>query len=76
VPKYRFKILKGPVKIEVGACIREFTMHRKRIIEELNIQEDHVHLLVKVPPKLSISDYIETVKGRSAIRIFTRIFHE
>ncbi len=72
VPKYRFRILKGPVKIEIETCIREFTERSECIIEELNIQEDHVHILVKVPLKLSISDYIGTVKGRSAIRIFSK----
>jgi len=39
-------------------------------VEELNVQEDHVHLLVKVPPKVSISDLVGTLKGRTAIRIF------
>jgi putative transposase len=72
VPKYRFRILKGEVKSEIEACIKEFTVHSKCIIEELNVQEDHVHLLVKVPPKISISNYVGTVKGRSAIRVFSK----
>jgi putative transposase len=41
-------------------------------VEELNIQADHVHLLVSVPPKVSISKLMGTVKGRTAIRIFRR----
>ena len=39
---------------------------------ELNIQIDHVHLLVKIPPKVSISDFVGTVKGRTAIRVFSK----
>jgi len=39
---------------------------------ELNIQIDHVHLIVMVPPKISISDYLGIVKGRTAIRVFNR----
>ena len=39
---------------------------------ELNVQLDHVHLLVKVPPKVSISQLMGVVKGKSALRIFTR----
>jgi putative transposase len=39
---------------------------------ELNVQLDHVHLLVKVPPKVSISQLMGTVKGKSALRVFTR----
>ena len=40
-------------------------------IVELNIQLDHMHLLVKVPPKLSISEVMGVLKGRTAIRLFT-----
>jgi putative transposase len=41
-------------------------------VVELNIQIDHVHLLAMVPPKVSISDYVGILKGRSAIRVFNR----
>jgi putative transposase len=39
---------------------------------ELNIQVDHVHLLAMVPPKVSISDFVGTIKGRTAIRVFNK----
>lgn len=41
-------------------------------VVELNVQPDHVHLLVKVPPKVSISQLIGAVKGKAALRVFTR----
>lgn len=41
-------------------------------VVELNVQSDHVHLLVKVPPKVSISHLLGVVKGKSALRLFTR----
>ena len=41
-------------------------------VVELNIQNDHVHLLVKVPPKVSISQLVGTVKGWTALRLFTK----
>ena len=41
-------------------------------IVELNVQNDHVHLLVMVPPKISISDYIGKLKGRTAIRVLNK----
>ena len=72
VPKYRFKILKGSVKEEVEKSIRIFSERLKCEIVELNVQEDHVHLLVMVPPNVSISNYIGTIKGKSAIRIFNQ----
>lgn len=42
------------------------------VIEEINIQEDHVHLLVMISPKLSISAYVGRVKGKWAIKIFCK----
>ena len=72
VPKYRFRILKNEVKAEVEECIRMFSEQLGCKIEELNVQEDHVHLLVMVPPKISLSSYVGTLKGRSAIRVFTK----
>ena len=45
------------------------------MIEELKVQEDHVHLLIMVPPKVSISDIVGILKGRTAIRIFNRFKH-
>ncbi len=72
VPKYRFRILEGNVAIEVSNCIRAFTEQKHCEIVELNIQNDHVHLLVMVPPKVSISDYVGMVKGRTAIRVFNK----
>ena len=53
-------------------CIRMFSEQLGCKIEELNVQEDHVHLLVMVPPKISLSSYVGTLKGRSAIRVFTK----
>ena len=44
-------------------------------VVELNVQIDHVHLLVMIPPKISVSDYVGTVKGRTAIRLFNRFQH-
>jgi len=38
----------------------------------MNVQVDHVHIIVMVPPKTSISEYVGTVKGRTAIRVFNK----
>lgn len=72
VPKYRFRILTGKVKEEVEKVIRLESERNNCIIEEMNIQDDHVHLLVMVPPKISISTYVGILKGRSAIRVFLK----
>ena len=71
-PKYRYRILKGEIKIEVEHCIKAFSEQKGCIIEELNVQEDHVHLVLMVPPKVSISDMVGIFKGRTAIRLFNK----
>ncbi len=72
VPKYRYRILSGTIAEEVGRCIRTFVEQKKAEVVELNVRLDHVHLLVLVPPKISISDFMGIVKGRTAIRIFNK----
>lgn len=71
-PKYRYRILTGPVAQEVSNCIRAFSEYLKCEVTELNVQADHVHVLVMIPPKLSVSNYVGTVKGRTAIRVLNR----
>ena len=72
VPKYRFRILTGKVAEEVETCIRAFSEQQSCEVVEINVQADHVHLLSLVPPKVSISGYVGTLKGRTAIRIFNK----
>ena len=69
VPKYRYRVLDGLIGHETGKCIRIFSEQAKCEVQELNVQRDHVHMVVMVPPKLSISELMGRVKGRSAIRI-------
>ena len=72
VPKYRHRILGGEIGREVGECIRTFSAQKEVEIIEMNIQPDHIHLVVMIPPKVSISDYCGIVKGRTAIRVFNK----
>ena len=70
VPKYRLRILKGDIKELVDHDIRMLCEWKDCEVEELNVQEDHVHLLVSVPPKVSISKLMGTLKGKIAIKLF------
>ena len=72
VPKYRYRILEGTVKEEVFNCIQVFASRLGCGVDELNIQKDHVHMIVKVVPKVSVSQLMGTVKGRTAIRVFKK----
>lgn len=71
-PKYRLRILEGDVAHEVSHCVRSFSDQKKCEVNELNVQKDHVHLIVMIPPKLSVSDYMGIIKGRTAIRVFNK----
>ena len=72
VPKYRYRVLSGQIGQEVENCISAFSEQLSCEIIKLNVQIDHVHLLVMVPPKVSISGYVGTIKGRTAIRVLNR----
>ncbi|GAA3563749.1 IS200/IS605 family transposase [Snuella lapsa] len=70
VPKYRLRILKGTIKTLVERDIRSLCEWKGCEVQELNIQEDHVHLLVSVPPKVSISKLMGILKGKIVIKLF------
>ena len=72
VPKYRHRILKGELAKDVENLIRAYSNQQKCEIIELNVQIDHVHLLVMIPPKISISTYVGMLKGRIAIRVLNK----
>jgi len=71
-PKYRFRILKGKIAKEVYRSIYVFCNMKKCTVVELNVQVDHVHLVVRTPPSLSVSDLMGVLKGRTAIRLFNK----
>ncbi len=70
VPKYRFRVLKGAIKELVEHDIKMLCQWKSCEVEELSLQEDHIHLLVSVPPKVSISKLMGTLKGKIAIKLF------
>lgn len=65
----------GEIGIEVENCIRSFSEKQYSEIIEFNVRMNHVHLLSMVPPKISISDYVGTVKGRTVIRVLNKYKH-
>ena len=70
VPKYRLRILKGNIKELVAKDIQSLCSWKSCEVQELNVQEDHIHLLVSVPPKVSISKLMGILKGKIAIKLF------
>lgn len=70
VPKYRFRILTGQIKTLVESDIRMLCEWKGCEVEELNVQIDHIHLVVSIPPKVSVSVLLGTLKGKIAIKMF------
>ena len=72
VPKYRYRILTGPIREWVHEGIQSICSYTGCEVTQLNVQQDHVHLIVMVPPKLSISDFMGRLKGQTSIKLFKR----
>ena len=69
-PKYRYRILRGELGKTVRDIIRQLCEWKKIEILEGNIQIDHIHLVLEIPPKYSISEAVGFLKGKSAIKLF------
>jgi len=72
IPKYRRKILYGNIKKDVGEILRKLCEMKKVELVEGRICKDHIHMYVSIPPKLSISEFMGYLKGKSALMIFDR----
>jgi len=72
-PKYRYKILDEVVSKYVYQEIYRLSNQKDGIeILELNVQPDHVHLIVWIPPKYAVSKIVGYLKGKLALRLFDR----
>ena len=69
VPKYRKKILYGKIRKFLGPQFHELASHRSCTILEGHMVQDHVHMLIKIPPKYAVSEVIGYIKGKSAIAV-------
>lgn len=69
-PKYRFRVLFGEVKQLVEHDMKMLCEWKGCEVIELNVQVDHVHAVVSIPPKVSVSELMGTLKGKLAIKIF------
>ena len=71
-PKYRRKVIYNEIKKDVGEIIRKLCNEMKVEIIEAEACPDHIHLLVSIPPYMSISQFVGTLKSKSALMIFDR----
>ena len=64
-PRYRRKVIYGALKKEIGAIIRELCNRKGIEIIEAECCTDHIHMLVRIPPKYSVSEIMGYIKGKS-----------
>lgn len=63
IPKYRKRVLRGPLARQLYELLRQCAEMNQWTIEELNVQVDHVHLLVQLPPKEAVAHAMQLMKG-------------
>jgi putative transposase len=69
IPKCRRKALFGELRREIGPVFRELARQKECRVEEGHIMPDHIHILLSIPPKYSVSQIMGFIKGKSAIHI-------
>jgi putative transposase len=70
-PKYRYKVLEGKTEVLVRNELYKLCSQKDQIqVEEINIQSDHVHLIISLPPKYSVSETMGWLKGKLAMKLF------
>ena len=71
-PKYRRREIYGQLKADIGEIIRKLCKEKKVEIIEAEACANHIHLLVSIPPYLSIAQFVGFLKGKSSLMIFDR----
>ncbi len=71
-PKYRRMVFYGQKRREIGAILRQLCEWKKVEIIEAEVCPDHIHMLVKIPPKESVSGFIGYLKGKSSLLIYQK----
>ena len=74
-PKYRFKVLRGEVRLRGREIIRQVCAEMGVTIINGALSSDHVHMFVEIPPHISVSDFVRRAKGRSSRKIQQEFEH-
>ncbi len=72
IPKYRRKEIYGKLRSDIGQIIRQLCTYKEVEIMEAHAMADHIHMLVRIPPKLAVSNFMGYLKGKSSLMIFER----
>ena len=71
-PKFRRKIIYGQLKADIGVILRKLCEEKNVEIIEAEACPDHIHMLVSIPPQISVAQFMGFLKGKSTLMIFDR----
>ena len=71
-PKYRRQAIYGDIRKDIGVILRKLCEQKNVEIIEAELCQDHVHMLVSIPPNISVSQFVGYLKGKSSLMIFDR----
>ena len=71
-PKYHRKIIYGVLRAEIGKILRELCKRKDVEIIEAYAMPDHIHMMVSIPPNMTVSSFMGYLKGKSTMMIFER----
>ncbi len=71
-PKYRRKVIYNQLKADIRDILKQLCSYKGVEILERHLMPDHIHMLVSIPPKISVSGFMGYLKGKSALMIFDR----
>ena len=71
-PKYRRKVFYGQKRYEIGQILRELCRWKQVNLLEAEVCPDHIHILVEIPPKISVSNFMGFLKGKSSLMIYEK----
>jgi putative transposase len=71
-PKYRRQVIYGKIKGDIGTILRKLCEYKGVEILEATACPDHIHMLVSIPPKISVSSFVGYLKGKSSLMIFDK----
>ena len=71
-PKFRRQAIYGKLKVDIERTLRVLSERKHVVIEEAELCPGHIHMLVSIPPNLSVSQFVGYLKGKSSLMIFDR----
>ncbi len=71
-PKFRRQVIYNEIKVDIGKIIRQLCRQKGIEIIEAELCKDHIHMLISIPPKYSVSQIMGYLKGKSSLMIFDR----